>query len=118
MQEYRQVKQRVQFQARDCCYRCLLPQKVCQPNSHGGQCLDADLLGLFLVQIARAPCLISDILPDSGALTEGLADLEATEVVLRLIQIDQEVLGTETPKVVLLFLHFCSRFQDQSEAKE
>lgn len=117
MQEYRQVKHRVQFQARDCCYRCLLPQKVCQPNSHGGLCLDADLLGAFLVQIARVPGLISDMLPDSGALTEGLADLEAIEVARRFIQIDQEALGTETPKVVLLFLHFCRRFREQAEAK-
>lgn len=117
MQEYRRVKQRVQFRARDCCYRCLLPQKVCQPHSQGGDCLDPDLLGVFLVQMARAPRTISEILPDSGAFSEGLAELEAIQVAMRMIEVDQELLGTETPKVVILFLHFCSRFQDQSEAR-
>lgn len=118
VKDYRLLKERATFRARDCCYKCLLPQKVCQPNSEGRECLDKDLLGVFLVHLARLPEILREVVPQIDSVIEGTKGLEGIEVAKRMFEVDQELLGTETPKVVILFLHFCTRFKDQSEAKE
>lgn len=118
VRDSRLVKQRANFKARDCCYKCLLPQKICQPNSEGRDCLDKDLLGVFLVQVARKPSTIQSILPEASGLVEAINDIDSVQIAMRMMEVDKELLGTETPKVVLLFLSFCTRFKDQSEAKE
>lgn len=92
---------------------------ICQPNSQDGDCVDKDLLGVFLVQIScLQPSGLQSILPEASELI-GAANEAADwkQIATRMLDVDQELLGTQTPKVVLLFLSFCTRFKNQSEAK-
>lgn len=70
------------------------------------------------MHLARLPEILGELVPQIDSVIQGTQDLGGTEVTKRMFDVDKELLGTETPKVVILFLHFCTRFQDQSEAKE
>jgi hypothetical protein len=106
------------FKAHDCCYKCLLPQKVCQPNSEGRNCFDKDLLGVFLVAMLTKYEIVRSSLPDIDWFFEAKNPTEEIELRKRMLEVDHDLLGTETPKGVILFLSFCTKFKDQSEAKE
>lgn len=118
MKTFYDLRQGARFRPHDCCYKCLLPQRVCQPNSQGRECFARELIGVFLASILPNVHTFETFLPEVTWYKYATDRKELVEVAKGALEADSEVLRTQTPRIVLVFIRFCTLFKDKSEAIE
>jgi hypothetical protein len=60
--------------------------------------------------------VVDENLDDIDWFLDVKSEEDRQELERRMFEVDSEALGTQTPKVVLLFISFCTRYKDESEA--
>lgn len=119
-QTWTELRAMASFRPAECCYRCLLPKKVCQPNSDGWRCFAREVIGVFLTVTLDKYELVTQSLPEKDRhWLKEIRDEEGLRKMVRTaLEVETDSLGVQTARIVLLFIAFCSRFKDASEAKQ